>query len=122
MSMSKDTGTAVDPGPRPDRRARRRLETIDEILAIARDVMTEEGGNGLSPAEGARRPGGQPPSLYKYFPSLLAVYDELFARGQAENLAVMRAGMQGAAPGLDALVAGLEASGRWALDNPAAAG
>ena len=121
MSMSRDTGIAVNPGPRPDRRARRRRETIDEILGIARDVMTEEGVNGLSLAEVARRLGVQPPSLYKYFPSLLAVYDELFARGQAENLAVMRAGMQGAAPGLDALVAGLEASGRWALANRAVA-
>lgn len=106
---------------RPDRRARRRQETIAEILAIATDVMTEEGVNGLSLAEIARRLGVQPPSLYKYFPSLMAVYDELFRRGQADHLAAMRQAMTAAGPGLDALTAGLEASGRWALANQATA-
>ena len=43
--------------------------------------MTEEGVNGLSLAEVARRLGVQPPSLYKYFPSLMAVYDALFDPG-----------------------------------------
>jgi AcrR family transcriptional regulator len=106
---------------RPDRRARRREETIAEILHIATDVMTEDGVNGLSLAEIARRLGVQPPSLYKYFPSLMAVYDELFRRGQAEHLAVMREAMTAAEPGLDALTAGLEASGRWLLANRAIA-
>jgi AcrR family transcriptional regulator len=107
--------------PRPDRRARRRQETICEILDIARAIMTEEGVNGLSLAEVARRLGVQPPSLYKYFPSLLAIYDALFLEGQRENLRVMRSGMEGAESGLDALIAGLEASGRWALANRAVA-
>ncbi len=111
----------VEEAPRPDRRARRRQETIDEILQIARDVMTEEGVNALSLAEVARRLGVQPPSLYKYFPSLMAIYDELFLRGQVENLAELRKGMAGAEPGLDALTSGLEASGRWALANRAVA-
>lgn len=101
----------------PDRRARRRQQTIDEILRIAEAVMTEEGVNGLSVAEIARRLGVQPPSIYKYFPSLMAVYDELFARGQREHLEVMRVAMASAEPGLDALITGLEASGRWVLAN-----
>jgi AcrR family transcriptional regulator len=105
---------------RPDRRARRRQETISEILDIARDVMTEEGVNGLSLAEVARRLGVQPPSLYKYFVSLMAIYDALFLEGQRQNLEAMRGGMQGES-GLDALIAGLEASGRWCLDNRAVA-
>ena len=112
---------AADRPERPDRRARRRQETIREILEIARDVMTEEGVNGLSLAEVARRLGVQPPSLYKYFPSLMAIYDALFLEGQRQNLEAMRGGMQGAEPGLDALVAGLEASGRWCLANRAVA-
>ncbi|HEY6428546.1 MAG TPA: hypothetical protein VIX84_15095, partial [Acidimicrobiales bacterium] len=41
----------------------------------------------------------------------------LFLEGQRENLDAMRAGMRSAEPGLDALIAGLEASGRWALAN-----
>jgi AcrR family transcriptional regulator len=112
-----------EPGepPRPDRRARRRQETIREILDIARDVMGKEGVNGLSLAEVARRLGVQPPSLYKYFPSLMAIYDALFLEGQRENLEAMRAAMQDVEPGLDALVAGLEASGKWALANRAVA-
>ena len=83
-------GRRPDGPDRPDRRARRRQETIEEILDIATDVMTEEGVNGLSLAEVARRLGVQPPSIYKYFPSLMAVYDALFLRGQLEHLEVMR--------------------------------
>jgi AcrR family transcriptional regulator len=116
------TATVVEGGgTRPDRRARRRQETIDEILGIAIDVMSEDGVNGLSLAEVARRLGVQPPSLYKYFDSLMAVYDTLFRRGQVEHLQVMRQAMDDAGPGLDALTAGLEASGRWLLENRAVA-
>jgi AcrR family transcriptional regulator len=104
-----------------DRRARRRQETIDEILDIAQAVMTEDGVNALSLAEVARRLGVQPPSLYKYFPSLLAVYDALFLRGQQEHLVVMRDAMAAAEPGLAALSAGLDASGRWSLEHRAIA-
>jgi len=111
--------TAAPPAAVPDRRARRRQETIEEILDIAEQVMTEEGVNGLSLSEVARRLGVQPPSLYKYFPSLMAVYDSLFARGQRENLSVMKAAMADAAPGLDALTKGLEACGRWSMANRA---
>jgi AcrR family transcriptional regulator len=118
--------TVTEPGPttteparsRPlDRRARRRRETIDEILRIAIDVMSEDGVNALSMAEIARRLGVKPPSIYKYFDSLLSVYDSLFLRGQCEHLEVMRASMADAPPGLPALMAGLEASGRWCLAN-----
>src|SRR3954468_23666077 len=104
-----------------DRRTRRRQETIEEILGIANTVMLEEGVNGLSLAEIARRLGVQPPSLYKYFPSLMAVYDALFERGMQEHLTVMRAAMAEAEPGVEALTAGLEASGRWCLENRAMA-
>jgi AcrR family transcriptional regulator len=115
------TESATRSAQSPDRRARRRQETIREILDIARDVMTEEGVNGLSLAEVARRLGVKPPSLYKYFPSLMAIYDALFLEGQRENLEVMRNGMQRGEPGLDALIAGLDASGQWGLDNRALA-
>jgi AcrR family transcriptional regulator len=119
--MSAPTSSAQDEPARPDRRARRRRETIEEILEIALEVMAEEGVNGLSLSEVARRLGVQPPSLYKYFPSLHAVYDAIFERGQVENLEVMRAAMADAQPGLDALTKALEASGEWALANQAVA-
>jgi len=126
MSMPRDgararTEALADSSPPSDRRARRRLETIEEILDIATEIMTEEGVNGLSLAEVARRLGVQPPSLYKYFPSLMAVYDALFLRGQREHLVVMRRAIAEADPGLEALIAGLEASGRWLLANRAIA-
>ena len=104
-----------------DRRARRYQETIEEILDIADAVMLEEGVNGLSLAEVARRLGVQPPSLYKYFPSLMAVYDALFLRGQREHLAVLRDAIAAAEPGLAALTAGLDASGRWSVEHRALA-
>jgi len=108
--------------PRPvDRRSRRRKETIDEIVRIANEVMTEEGVNGLSMAEIARRLGVQPPSIYKYFESLMAVYDELFRRGAIEHLAVMHEAMATAEPGLPALRAALDAAGAWALQHRAVA-
>jgi AcrR family transcriptional regulator len=116
-----DLVTQTDTPQPPDRRARRRQETIAEILDIAEDVMTEEGVNGLSLVEVARRLGVRPPSMYRYFPSLMAIYDALFRRGQLEHLGVLRQAMAGAEPGLDALTAGLEASGRWALANRAIA-
>lgn len=116
-----DASTPSEPAVRHDRRSRRRQETIEEILAIARQVMAEVGVNGLSLAEVARRLGVQPPSLYKYFPSLMAIYDALFRQGQIDNLAAMRRGMEGAEPGLPSLIAALEASGRWLLANRAVA-
>jgi AcrR family transcriptional regulator len=116
--MSDATPSAV---LRPDRRARRRQETIEEILDIAEEVMGEEGVNGLTLAEVARRLGVQPPSLYKYFDSLMAVYDALFRRGQAAHLQAMGTAMERAPRGLDALQAGLAASGRWCLANRALA-
>src|SRR5579864_1995266 len=117
MRMTEGTTEAEAAADRPDRRARRRQETIHEILDIARDVMTEEGVNGLTLAEVARRLGVQPPSLYKYFDSLMALYDALFRRGQHSHLEAMRAATERAEPGLDALKAALDASGRWCLAN-----
>jgi AcrR family transcriptional regulator len=111
----------MDGGVHGDRRARRRQETIEEILDIAIDVMGEQGVNGLTLAEVARRLGVQPPSIYKYFASIGAVYDALFARAAAENLAVLREAMSRGEPGLDALTIGLEASGRWVMQNEALA-
>ncbi len=115
------TSAADAPAPATDRRARRRQETIAEILDLAEAVMSEEGVNGLTLAEVARRLGVQPPSLYKYFPSITAVYDALFERGMVATLEVMRRAEIDAPPGLLALAATLEANGRYLLDHPALA-
>ena len=119
--MAADAADEPGDARRPDRRARRRQETIEEIVDIAVVVMTEHGVNGLTLAEVARRLGVQTPSLYKYFPSISAVYDALFKRAASQNLEVLRQGMAHGEPGLDALTSGLEASGRWVLHNQALA-
>lgn len=121
--MPPSVVAAPDPpfDPPLDRRARRRQETIDEILTIATDVMSEDGVNGLSLSEVARRLGVKPPSLYKYFDSLMDVFDALFARGQEAHLEALRTGMDGEEAGLPALGAGLDAACRWAFANPALA-
>ena len=68
--MSQEVvSTEIVAPQRVDRRTRRHQETVEEILDIATNVMSEEGVNGLSLAEVARRLGVQPPSIYKYFPS-----------------------------------------------------
>src|SRR3954471_14180804 len=74
-----------------DRRQRRRLETIEEVLDHAVEIMAEEGVAGLSVGEIARRMGIRPPSLYVYFPSKNALYDALFQRGAEQILAAMQA-------------------------------
>jgi AcrR family transcriptional regulator len=102
----------------PDRRARRREQTRSEILDHALQIMADDGVAGLTMARLARAMDIRPPSLYKYYPSLLAVYDALFRRGQLANLQALRDGMRGAAPGLDAVAGAMEATGRWAAANP----
>jgi AcrR family transcriptional regulator len=105
----------------PDRRQRRRQETIEQVLDVAVEVMTEFGVAGLTLGEVARRMGIRPPSLYVYFDGKNALYDALFERGWRELLATMRA-VAAASDGTD-LVADLLASEaafvRWAVEHPA---
>lgn len=83
--------------------------------------MGERGVGGLTITEVARRLGVQGPSLYKYFPSLNAVYDALFARGLASEAAATREAVSAVPPGIARIRAGAVAFVRWAVDNPALA-
>src|SRR3954453_10022798 len=94
-----------------DRRQRRRLETIEEVLDIAVAIMAEEGVAGLSLGEIARRMGIRPPSLYVYFPSKHALYDALFKRGWELLLAAMEESLTTDAAEGDDLVALLTDAG-----------
>ncbi|MBK7920348.1 MAG: TetR/AcrR family transcriptional regulator [Chloroflexi bacterium] len=67
-----------------NRREQVREETIEKILTIAREEMQAEGVAALSLGTIARRLGMRPPSLYTYFDSKHAIYDELFRRGFLE--------------------------------------
>ena len=66
------------------RREQVREETIEQILSIAREEMQAEGVAALSLGTIARRLGMRTPSLYTYFDSKHAIYDELFRRGFLE--------------------------------------
>ena len=101
--------------------ARRRAAVVDEALDHAVAVMAEAGVGALTVSEVARRTGMRAPSLYKYFPSLHALYDALFARGATSMDAAVRAASADAAPGVDRLRAGTLAFVRWCTLNPALA-
>ncbi len=67
-----------------ERRRRHREEMIDAILDAARDVMREHGAGALNMQEVARRVGMRAPSLYNYFPNMMAIYEAVFARGMRQ--------------------------------------
>jgi AcrR family transcriptional regulator len=106
-----------------DRRHRRRLETIEEVVDHAVEIMAEEGVAGLSLGEIARRMGIRPPSLYGYFPSKHALYDALFQRGWRLLLDDLRAYDADEPAAGDDLVAILTRFGqrfaRWSIEHPA---
>jgi AcrR family transcriptional regulator len=99
----------------------RRQQTIEEALDAAVAIMEEAGVGGLSMSEIARRLGMRQPSLYKYFPSLHAVYDALFARGVAGCGAAVQAAVAQGPRGVVAIRAAGRALVRWAVENPALA-
>ena len=99
----------------------RRQQTIGEALDAAVAIMEEAGVGGLSMSEIARRLGMRQPSLYKYFPSLHAVYDALFARGLERSCAAVQAVVEEEPRGEVTIRAAARALVRWAVENPALA-
>jgi AcrR family transcriptional regulator len=99
----------------------RRQQTIEEALDTAVAIMAEAGVGGLSMSEIARRIGMRQPSLYKYFPSLHAVYDALFARGVERSGAAVQAAVAAEPRGLASIRAASRVLVRWAVENPALA-
>jgi AcrR family transcriptional regulator len=104
----------------PDRRTRRRQQTIEEILDVALELMATDGVAALSLSAVARRLGLQPPSLYQYFPSKMAIYDALFQRGAEQFLAAQRDAVAAATTDdvLELSIIGTTAAARWAMQNP----
>lgn len=105
----------------PDRRQRRRQETIEQVLDVAVEVMADHGVAGLTLGEVARRMGIRPPSLYVYFDGKHALYDALFERGWRALLDTVRA-VEATRDGVDLvadLVAIESAFVRWAVEHPA---
>ncbi|MCU1589376.1 MAG: hypothetical protein JWP11_632 [Frankiales bacterium] len=106
---------------RIDRRARRRLETIEEIVDVSVEVMTEYGVGGLSLGEVARRMGMRTPSLYVYFDAKNGVYDAVFTRGwraiyeEMEPLHLQETDVQDLEPFLLAVASRFV---RWTIEHP----
>ena len=93
---------------------------IEDIIQIARDMIRADGAASLSFNAIARELGIKPPSLYTYFDSKHAIYDELFRRGwtlflqqtEAEKYAVRDGSVS------DKLTSFIEAYMRFAQENP----
>ncbi|MBA5847431.1 TetR/AcrR family transcriptional regulator [Gordonia amicalis] len=100
------------------RRSDRRQTTIDEAIGHARDIVAEQGAGAVSISEIARRMQMRPPSLYKYFPSLNALYDSLFEAGNVELTRYVDDARIGHEPGLDRLLEQSRAIVRWSMTEP----
>jgi AcrR family transcriptional regulator len=103
--------------PKRDRRSERREETRKEILAEAWSLAREHGLAGISLRDLATRVGMRAPSLYSYFDSEAAIYDAMFAEGNAELLARIE-GVQLSGEGVDALRRGIEAYVGFCVEDP----
>ena len=103
------------------RAERRRRQAIAEALEHALAIIGDQGVGGLTVSEVARRMGMRPPSLYKYFPSLHALYDALFAAGVASHAAALEAAVNGVDAGVCWLRVSGRATVRWATERPALA-
>jgi AcrR family transcriptional regulator len=97
--------------------AARRQVTIETALDHAELIVAAEGAGAVTVSEVARRMGMRPPSLYKYFPSLHAIFDALFARGNARVVTYVEDAVLGLDHGLDRLLVGSRAIVRWAMLN-----
>lgn len=101
-----------------ERREQTRAAIIDDILAIAREMMQAEGVAALSFNAIARRLGIKPPSLYTYFDSKAAIYDALFRSGYEQFAGVMRASIDTDAALEDNLISAFTTYMQFAQENP----
>jgi len=95
----------------------RRRATIEEALDHAEEILARDGAGAVTIAEIARRMDIRPPSLYKYFASLHAVYDALFARGNARLSAYVDLALGDRTAGLQRLLEQCRAIARWSMLN-----
>jgi AcrR family transcriptional regulator len=84
--MTTETQPAGSARGGRDRRAERHAATRDEIITAAWEQVREHGIAGLSLRDVARAVGMRPPSVYSYFDSKAAIYDAMYAQGNAAFL------------------------------------
>lgn len=76
MSARPEVASAVP--VRPDRRAARRQQTKDQIVAAAWDLVRDHGLAGLAMRDLGERVGMKAQSIYSYFASKHEIYDAMF--------------------------------------------
>lgn len=110
----------MNPSKPKSRRQQKRDATIEEILTIARDEMRAHGVAALSLGTIARRMGIKTPSLYHYFSSKDAIYDELFKRGfqQYGRISHQRMASRTILSLRDLFIEGIADYMRFAQENP----
>ena len=99
-------------------RARQRAATEAEILEEALAQMGRDGVAALNLSDVARRVGLRQPSLFRYFPSRLAVYDALFAQGMRAHRDAVAAVIENGPGGWGTVCAVTETTARFSLSNP----
>ena len=112
---ARRTGRILSPA---ERRQRNRQEMIEAILAIARDLMRENGVAALSLSELARRLQVTTAALYRYFPSKAGLYDALFRVAMRVFRAYIAPVWEEHAPGWQQFEAWIEARMRFAQEQP----
>jgi AcrR family transcriptional regulator len=100
------------------RRERLREATREEIKAIARDLMAEEGTTVLSLREIARRMGVTVTALYRYFPGRDDLITALIVDAYHSHAKAVEQASQQPGKIVDRLIAVMMAYRQWALDHP----
>lgn len=100
------------------RRQHTRDQIIEDIVQIARTMIQADGAASLSFNAIARQLGIKPPSLYTYFDSKHAIYDELFRRGFTLFVEQMDVITQQEGTFREKLVKFFESYMRFAQENP----
>ena len=115
MAGAHRVGPILSPA---ERRQRNRQEMIETILALARDIMRENGVAALSLSELARRLHVTTAALYRYFPSKAGLYDALFRVGMDVFRGYITPVWEELSPGWEQFEAWIEARMRFAQEQP----
>lgn len=100
------------------RKRRNKEEIKEDIIQIARKMIRSDGAASLSFNAIARELGIKPPSLYTYFESKHAIYDELFRRGWHQFMEQGRAFLEIKGSVRERLINVIEMYMRFGQENP----
>jgi AcrR family transcriptional regulator len=104
--------------PRPTRREQRRLETVQEIKALAMAQISTGGPDAVSLSGIVREMSMSPAAVYRYFENRDALLADLVVDAYDELADFIVGSASSAAPVADQLTAVLHAARTWALAHP----